>query len=101
METLSWLTQVAEACARCRATQPGCVSSTGTTVISGTAVWIFSAKPSGVRREVVSTMLPGVRMLMSESWLSMASSSQSKSLLGPPMRISVISFGMEGSGLMG
>ena len=67
METLSWLTQAAEACARCRATQPGRVSSTGTTVISGTAVRIFSAKPSGVRREVVKTMFPGVWMLMEES----------------------------------
>lgn len=101
METLSWLTQAAEACARCRATHPGRVSSTGTTVSSGTAVRIFSAKPSGVRREVVRTRSPGVWMLMDASWLSMLSSSQSKSLLGPPMRISVVSFGTEVSGLMG
>lgn len=101
METLSWLTHAPEACARCLATQPGPVSSTGTTMISGTAFLIFSAKPCGVRRDVVRTTSPGVWMLMSESWLSRDSSSQSKSLLGPPRRMRVMFLGMEKSGLMG
>ena len=100
IETLSCVTHTSLAEAKCSATQLGPVVSTGSTRMLGQAAVTSLTKSLGVRRDVVSTMLLVLWRTMVVNWLSTVSASQSNSLLGPPMRMSVSFFSASGCGLM-